>query len=69
STEAPDGLKTATIEDFLAKRAQLEQASDDHIDKVAMFVQYLDESGGLSLSEEVDQAERGDLNEWLASIA
>lgn len=69
NTTAPEGLRAATIEDFLAKRAQLENASDGHIEKVAMFVQYLDESGGLSLSEETDHTGRGDFNEWLASIA
>jgi len=68
-TEAPDGLKAATIEDFLAKRASLENSSDGHIEKVAMFVQYLEESSGISLSEEMDTVNNGNFTDWLASIA
>lgn len=66
---APPGLRASTIEDFLSKRAELESASDDHLEKVATLVQYMDDMGGLLLSDEPDELVSGDFNGWLASIA
>lgn len=63
---APDGLRAATIEDFLAKRAQLENNTE--IEKVAMFVDFLEESGGISLADDLTES-RGDFTGWLADIA
>ncbi len=64
----PAGLRPCTIEDFLAKRAELEQASENHIDKVAMFVQYCEDEEGIMLSDEDDSPGLGVFNEWLESI-
>ena len=40
--DAPSGLRSRTIGDFLQKRAKLEQSSNDHIVKVASMVEYFE---------------------------
>ena len=64
----PDGLKTATIEEFVAKRAELSSSSYAHIDKVATLVGYLEETDDLELSDEMDDAEPQDITSWLQTM-
>lgn len=67
--DAPGGIRAVTIEDFFEKRAALEEASDSHMDKVAMFVEYLDDGDGLSLSDgEGDVSGTNVINEWLGEL-
>lgn len=63
----PDGLKTASIEEFVEKRSELEASSFDHIEKVAGIVDYLEEADDIHLSDEMDDADPADLNDWLRS--
>lgn len=40
--DAPSGLKSRTIDDFLQKRAKLEKSTNNHLDKIASMVEYFE---------------------------
>ena len=63
--EKPSTLRTATIDDFLAKRAQLEDQNEEQLEKIASAVEYLDESDGIMIDDYEDDNPRQDFTEWL----
>lgn len=66
---SPAKLVTHTIEDFLSKRAMLENQKDDEIEKVATMIRYLDDNDGIiSLDENESRSSSGDFTDWLMSI-
>lgn len=66
---SPSKLVTHTIEDFLSKRAMLENQKDDEIEKVATMIRYLDDNDGIiSLDENESRSSSGDFTDWLMSI-
>lgn len=67
---SPTRLVTHTIEDFLTKRAALENQKDDEIEKVATMIRYLEDNDGIiSLDENESRPSSGDFTEWLMSQA
>lgn len=67
-TNAPPKLQVFSVEDFLAKRAELENASNERLEKIATLIEFCEENNdGFDLSDEIDDATVGDLNSWLRS--
>lgn len=64
---SPEGFKPGTIDDFLAKRAELEVKSHEELEKISSFLDFFDKED-ITLSDFSDTPERGDLNEWLNNI-
>lgn len=67
---SPSRLVTHTIEDFLTKRAALENQKSDEIEKVATMIRYLEDNDGIiSLDENESRPSSGDFTDWLMSQA
>lgn len=66
---SPSKLVTHTIEDFLNKRAMLENKKNDEIEKVATMIRYLDDNDGIiSLDENESHSSADDFTSWLMGI-
>lgn len=48
--EAPSQLKPASVDDFLAKRASLEDQEDEYLEKVATMVEFTGDGDGLEIA-------------------
>jgi hypothetical protein len=66
---APSALITRSVEDFIAKRAQLMSKGSKEIEKVATLLEYIDENDGITLSdkEQRGSASSDPLGDWLTS--
>lgn len=66
---APGTLVTKSIEDFIEKRAQLENKGSVEIEKVATLLEYMSEGDGISLSDREDRnvSSSDPLGDWLHS--
>jgi len=64
---SPEGFKPGTIDDFLAKRAQLEAKSYEELQKISSFLEYF-EKEDITISDFDDEPSRGNLNDWLNNI-
>jgi len=51
--DAPSKLNPASVEDFLAKRASLEDRDNDYLEKVAAAVDFAGEGDGFELADRV----------------
>ena len=68
--EVPSKLKPASVEDFFAKRAQLEEKSPDELEKLAALVEVAGEGIGAELVDSVPSSENNDPSDftgWLRS--
>ncbi len=71
----PAKFRAASIEDFLEKRAALENSSLDHINKIASMIEYMGDGGvdDLTLEDNENASTAGVradvLNDWLRSIS
>lgn len=64
--DAPDHMKVASIDRFLALRAKFEEKDQEEFQKVATTVaMWNDEDGGIMPSELPDSDDSGDFNEWI----
>ena len=67
--QAPDRMKAASVDRFLALRAELEDKDGDELQKVATTVSmWNDDDGGIFPSEWPDSNEPGDFNEWIKKV-
>jgi hypothetical protein len=67
SPDAPQKLKVASLEEFLAKRAALETEDDEYIEKMAMLIDLCDDPHGFEVSDFSSEDTYGDFGAWLAS--
>jgi regulator of protease activity HflC (stomatin/prohibitin superfamily) len=58
-------LRANDVEEFLAKRAQLEQMSLEELDKVAHSVSLLEANNGDITLSDYDDSSKESLNDWL----
>ena len=66
NTNAPDSIKYRSVDDFLAKRAQLETSTPEHLEKVAAIIDmYENNEDAISLSDITDERGKGNLTGWL----
>lgn len=65
---APGKLRAANLEDFIMKRAQLEQSSFEYLEKISSMIDFLDEGDGMELSDYADNSQPRDFNEWLSGL-
>lgn len=66
--EAPSRLRPASVDDFLSKRAMLEESSPDELEKTAGLVDLYDGQGdglGIELFDDSPADGAGDFNDFL----
>ena len=67
---APERLQTVTVDEFLGKRAQLEDREDGYIDKAAALVEFSSGGDDFILSDmPAGDASPADLTGWLRQNA
>ena len=64
---APINLRPSTLEDFFQKRAQLEENSDQHLEKVALMLDYMSNTQDFLLDDE-EEVEKKDFNSFLREL-
>ncbi|MFB6373606.1 MAG: hypothetical protein ABEN55_10925 [Bradymonadaceae bacterium] len=67
--EVPSRLKPASVDDFLAKRAQLEEKNDDELSKIASLVEFSEDGYGAepadSFRDPSETRDPSDFEGWL----
>ena len=65
----PSKFNTSTVDEFLSKRAQLENSSYEELEKIATAIEFLDEDDGISIGDISDESEGGDIYSWLENLS
>ncbi|MGI9527022.1 MAG: hypothetical protein ACR2MS_07940 [Weeksellaceae bacterium] len=69
SSNAPTGLRPSSLEDFLTKRASLEDSTLEHLEKIALMLDYVATSNDFTVDNEAsDNEPKRDFNSFLKEI-
>jgi hypothetical protein len=63
----PTKLNTATIDEFLAKRAHLENHSIQSLEKIGGYLDLVENEDGIEISDESDSPNGNSFVEWILS--
>lgn len=67
--DKPNKFNVSTVDEFLSKRAQLEDTDDSELEKIATAIDFIEAGDGITIDDYESGGGNGDFNDWLKEIS